>query len=146
MAQFEVFSKDLLQQHAPLTVTLLKRGIISLSRSSYVAMSQPEAVELLYDRGSQTIGVAPVVANSDHSCFVRQTPSAFLIGAVAFLTHYGLMREASYRWPAYLERGVLCVDLSEPGTWVTSNRARRPDRNEQNTQSAENQPMSNAGE
>ena len=47
----------------------------------------------------------------------------YVITAMAFLRFYDLTHDTSRRWPAHLTGGVLCIDLTTPGTPVTSNRA-----------------------
>jgi hypothetical protein len=44
-----------------------------------------------------------------------------------FTRYIGLDTSEARRWVPTLEEGILCIDLSEPGQKVTSNRRRAQD-------------------
>ncbi len=128
MPNFERYSKDLVPLKRDPWVTLQKRGAISLNQSAYVLLDRPGAVDLLYDADSMIIGLRKADVNERDVHFVRSPTGKeggpFVISAIAFMRYYDLALEASFRWPAYLDDGNLCIDLSRPGTVVTSNRAK----------------------
>ena len=129
MANFESFSRRMLTPKSEPYVTMQKRGTLSLNRTAYDAIGRPGSLELLYDREAQLIGLRPVSHDLPNAYHVRTaTPSPngpWVISATAFTKYYGIDTSRSVRWPAYLDGGILCVDLSTPGSPVTSNRARR---------------------
>jgi hypothetical protein len=53
----------------------------------------------------------------------------FIVSGTAFAKYYKIDTTVSRRWVAQLEGDILCIDLKEAGTEVTSNRstARRLD-------------------
>jgi hypothetical protein len=131
MANFEAFSRRMLPLKADPHVTIQKRGTISLNRSAFVALGEPSAVELLYDRDRSIVGLRPVDAKADDAYQVRRSsPSAsgpWVISAMAFTRFYDIDTTQSLRWSAYLDNDVLCADISEAGRPVSSNRARKPE-------------------
>ncbi|MGI8761390.1 MAG: hypothetical protein ACR2LF_08895 [Jatrophihabitantaceae bacterium] len=131
MPDFETFSRGLVPLKSQPQVTIQKRGAISLNKSAYVALDTPDAVELLYDRDKHIVGIRPVDARAGHAYPLRpSTRSAsgpYVISAMAFTKFYDIDTSVTLRWFAYVEDGVLCVDLCHEATPVTSNRARRPE-------------------
>ncbi len=132
MANFESFSRQMLTSRSDPHVTVHKRGTLSLNRSAYEAIGSPGSVELLYDRSARVIGLRPVAHDAANAAHVRAaSPSPngpWIVSAIAFTKYYGIDTVRSLRWAAYLDDEILCVDLSEPGLPVTSNRARaQPD-------------------
>ena len=131
MAQFERFSHDQVALKREPWATIQKRGTISLNRSAYVMLGSPGPVELLYDAESQIVGLRACNPRDREAVHFRsptgKDAGPFLLSAMAYLRFYGIAVLESRRWPAYLEDGVLCVDLRAPSLAVTSNRARRVD-------------------
>lgn len=128
MPQFETFTRSLVPLKREPHVTIQRRGTMSLNKSAHVALGSPAAVELLYDAGERIVGLRAVDPRADHAYMVRPTNAAngpFAISAMAFTKFYGIVTDRSLRWPAYLDDGVLCIDLNQQATPVTSNRARR---------------------
>ncbi|MGI8667345.1 MAG: hypothetical protein ACR2N4_15195 [Jatrophihabitans sp.] len=129
MPNFEVFT----QRASPLAgvalVTIQKRGTLSLNRSAFAALCEPEAVELLFDRTARVIGLRHTQPEAAHAHLVRKPAGRggpFVISAIAFIRFYAIDIDRSLRWQARLEHGVLCVELSSAATPVTSNRAAHP--------------------
>jgi hypothetical protein len=129
MAQFERFSHDQVALKRDPWVTIQKRGTVSLNRSAYVALGSPSAAELLYDTESQIVGLRECDPHDRDAVHFRsptgKDAGPFLLSAMAYLRFYGIAVVGSRRWLAYLEDGVLCVDLRAPSLPVTSNRARQ---------------------
>ena len=129
MASFEIFNRGLLTLKCEPHVTIQKRGALSINRSAFVALCAPDAVELLFDRRATVIGLRPVRPNADHAYPVRRSSRAdtgpWVISAMAFLHYYDIDLGKTRRWCAYLDRGVLCVDLNVEPTVVQSNRTPR---------------------
>jgi hypothetical protein len=104
-------------------VTLQKRGAISLNASAHRALGAPPSVELLYDRVQRIIGLRPVDPGVPNAYPVRPATTAsgpFVVSAMAFTRYYEIDTTVTRRWEAYVEDGVLCVDLtSEPTARAT---------------------------
>jgi hypothetical protein len=126
MPNFEVFKKRMIPLQKQPYVTIQKRGTMSFNASAHAALGSPEAVELLYDPDEKVVGVRAVDAAVEHAYPLR-TPGnkerSFVLSGTAFTKYYGIDTTVSRRRKAYLEEDVLCVDLKEEGTVVTSNRS-----------------------
>lgn len=126
---FESFSRQMQTSKDEPCVTIHKRGTMSLNRPAYESIGFPASVELLFDRGAKMIGLREVPHDLPNAYHVRaSTPSPsgpWVISAIAFTKYYDIDTTHSKRWAAYLQDGILCVDLTSPGVVVTSNRARR---------------------
>ncbi|MGI8667346.1 MAG: hypothetical protein ACR2N4_15200 [Jatrophihabitans sp.] len=129
MPDFEVFTKRLVPLKKTPLLTIQKRGTISLNRSAFVALGEPDAVELLYDRDERVVGLRPVEAAMEHAYPVRSATAKgsgpYVISAIAFTKFYEINTDQSLRWQAHLVGDVLCIDLDSTATPVTSNRAQR---------------------
>ncbi|PZS17434.1 MAG: hypothetical protein DLM57_08420 [Pseudonocardiales bacterium] len=127
MTDFETFRKTLVPLKRDPTITVQKRGTMSLNKAAQVLLGAPAAVELLYDASARTIGLRPVSARADHGYCLRSSTGTdagpFVISAMAFLHFYDIYPEATLRWVAYLAGDVLCINLEDDATAVTSNRA-----------------------
>jgi hypothetical protein len=126
---FEVFTKRLVPLVKQAAVTIQKRGTMSVNRAAFVAMGEPEAIELLYDPTEKIIGMRPVPAETEHAYPVRAQSSKkedgpYLVAGTAFTRYYGIDTTVSKRWPVEMQDDVLCLDLKQQGTIVTSNRSR----------------------
>lgn len=128
MPKFETFTKHLVPLKRDPHVTIQRRGTMSLNKSAHVALGSPDAVELLYDCADRIVGLRPVDPRADHAYMVRPSTNAvsgpFAISAMAFTKFYDIDTTQSLRWAAYVDDGVLCINLNETATPVTSNRAR----------------------
>jgi hypothetical protein len=130
MPNFETFSRRMVPLKAEPHVTIQRRGAISLNRSSFAAIGSPDAVELLYDRDKRIVGLRPVPAQADNAYHVRPSSAApsgpLVISAMAFTKFYDIDTSITRRFDAYLDDGVLCVDLTQDGTPVGGNRRAKP--------------------
>ncbi|MFN2518031.1 MAG: hypothetical protein ABR604_03150 [Jatrophihabitantaceae bacterium] len=127
MTDFETFRKTMVALKREPTVTVQKRGTMSLNKAAQVMLGAPAAVELLYDATARTVGLRPVSARADHGYCLRSSTGhdtgPFVISAMAFLHFYDIYPDETLRWTAYLADGVLCINLDDPAVPVTSNRA-----------------------
>ncbi|MDX3190324.1 hypothetical protein PV458_18090 [Streptomyces sp. MN03-5084-2B] len=126
---FEVFT----QKMAPLarvpSVTIQKRGLMSMNRSAYALLGEPSAVELLFDSDEKVVGLRAVDETVPHAYPVRpqsknKETGPLLVAATAFTQYYGLDTTVSKRWVPVLKDNILCIDLKEPGAIATGNRGR----------------------
>lgn len=117
MPQFETFRKT----QTPFTkephVTIQKRGTITLNAAAHALLGSPAAVELLFDRDEQILGLRPVDASADHAVFVRpssRSPKApRVISAMAFVRHYDIDTTHARRWVARLDGEVLVIRIDD---------------------------------
>jgi hypothetical protein len=125
MPHFEVFRKRMVPLVKTPYVTIQKRGTMSFNKAAHAALGAPKAVELLFDPDERIVGVRGVDPSEPHAYAVRDQAhreTTFVISGTAFTGYYGIPTEISRRWSAYMDDGVLCIDLKQPGTEVTSNR------------------------
>jgi hypothetical protein len=125
------------RQRAPLseepTITIQRRGTLSLNAAAHSALENPEAVELLFDRSTRRMALRKAEPSTSHAYLVRplgKGGSTWLVSGQAFTRYYGIDSEKAMRWDAKLDSdGLLVVDLNDPGTEVTGNRkqAEEPD-------------------
>lgn len=126
---FEVFTKRMVPLIQQPYVTLQKRGTISMNRSAYHALGGPEAVELLYDHEASIVGFRAVEPTVEHAYALRamgarkEDSGTFMLSGTAFFKYYKIDTSEARRYPATMTDGVLCLDLSQEGTVVTSNRS-----------------------
>lgn len=124
---FEVFTKRMVPLANQPYVTVQKRGTISMNKSAHALLGDPDAVELLYDASAKVMGFRAVAETVEHAYAIRAmggkaASSTFMVSGRAFFRYYGVDTDEARRYPATFDDGVLCVDLSQPGTIVTSNR------------------------
>ena len=128
MPNFQTFSRSMLPLRAEPQITILRRGTISLNKSAHMALGSPAAVELLYDVDEQIIGLRPVDPRAKDAYVIREPTSGgkgpFVITAMAFTKFYGIDTSQSLRRIGFLDDGILCTNLRDAATPVTSNRAR----------------------
>lgn len=116
MPNFEAFSRRMLSLRDGPYITIHTRGTFSLNRSSFLALDEPAAVELLFDTGRNIVGLRRMEPRDERCYPVRTTSRSgngpWIISAMAFTKYYGIDLSVSRRWQAYLEDDVLCANLS----------------------------------
>ena len=125
---FEVFDKRMTPLAKAPSVTIQKRGVISLNKAAHDLIENAETVELLYDRERRVMALRAADDSSPHAYAVRngsrRGPGQAIVSATAFTAHYGIDTTATRRWKPFVEDGMLCVDLSQEGTVITGNRTK----------------------
>lgn len=115
MHEFEVFRKDGADARHEPVVTLQRRGMITLNGAAFQALEAPVAVELLYNREQQVIGMRAVDQRAANAHFVRPAArtglSQYVISASAYVRYYDIDTTEVSRWVGYLDGHTLCVDL-----------------------------------
>lgn len=128
MANFEVFTRRMVPLVKQPAVTIQKRGNMSVNRAAFVALGEPQAVELLYDPSEKIVGFRAVSAETEHAYPVRpqgqKEDGPYIVAGMAFTKYYGIDTSISRRWSASMQGDILCIDLKQEGTVVTSNRGR----------------------
>ena len=125
---FEVFDKRMTPLAKAPSVTIQKRGVISLNKAAHDLVANAETVELLYDRDRKVMALRAADDSSPHAYAVRngskRGPGQAIVSATAFTQHYGIDTTATRRWKPFIEEGILCVDLTQEGTVITGNRTK----------------------
>jgi hypothetical protein len=131
MPNFEVFTRRMVPLVKQPAVTIQRRGNISVNRAAYEALGKPEAVELLYDPDEKIVGFRPIPTTKDHAYPMRpqgqKEIGPYLVAGMAFTKYYGIDTTVARRWPAEMQGDILCVDLKQESTIVTSNRSASDD-------------------
>jgi hypothetical protein len=126
MPNFETFEKRRTPPASEPFVTLLRTGVISMNVVSYELLKRPAQIEFAYARAEKIVALRPVKERTQFSYPIRELKSGsggtFSVSAKAFLQFYGISIESSVRRIAYLDDGLLCLDLNDPGVDVTSGR------------------------
>lgn len=130
---FEVYEKGTAPVATTPTVTIQKRGLISLNRAAFTLAGEPEGVELLWDAERKAIALRPTDLNNQNAYPVRPQANnpdrgPWLIAGTLFTQYIGLETTDAYRWTPTLEEGMLIIDTSKPGAKATSNRRRAAER------------------
>ena len=124
MPNFEEFDRKQAGNPQVPSVTLTSRGAISFSFSAWELIGSPEAVKLLYDPDERIAAFKPAKKGERNAYVIRENRSVRTVMATAFCAHIGVKDSGeSRRWPLYVEDGIGCIDLKQPGDLVTSGRA-----------------------
>ncbi len=129
MPEFETFKKRMVPLTKSPYVTIQRRGTMSFNVAAHAALGSPEAVELLYAKDDQIIGVRAIDKSVEHAYPIRAvggnsgTASTFIVSGAAFTKYYGIDTTESKRYPAALVDDVLCLDLNA-GTVVVGARSK----------------------
>ncbi len=128
MPRFETFTKRMSPRSTEPYITIQKRGTMSINRASYELLGEPEAVELLFDRSDEVMGLRKVDRSSAHAYPLRGSgsrQSSFMLSGMAFTKYYGIDTSVARRYVAVLEAGVLQANLKGEFTEVVSNRSKK---------------------
>lgn len=121
---FEVFDKRKSSLNKAPTVTLQKKGILSLNGAAHALIGQSKSVELLYDSDRKVVALRP--SSEPHAYAFRATANAtgtVLMSLTAFTEYYGIDTSVSRRFKPYMEDGLLCIDLAGESTKIIGNRS-----------------------
>lgn len=124
---FEVFKKGSAPVSTVPSVTIQKRGLLSLNKAAAQMLTEgdkeeiPEGVELLWDSERRVIGIRPAPLTNPNAYPLRpqgqKASGPFLIAGTMFTKYIGLDTSAARRWVPKLEDDILIVDLNaESGT------------------------------
>lgn len=125
---FEVFDKRQAALGKAPSVTIQKRGLLSLNRAAHALIGAPDTIELLYDKDERVVGIRPVADDVPHGYTVRpqsntKATGPVIIAGTAFTQYYSIDTATSRRWTPTVHEGILCIDLKEPGTALIGNRS-----------------------
>lgn len=122
---WEVFDK----RHAPMkgtpSVTVQRRGILSINGPAHALINKAQVVELLFDPARGVMGLKP--ADPSPRTYELRNPSKTgqtLLSAVAFMDAYEIDTSVSRRYDPFVEEGMLCINLSGPSSEIHGNRSK----------------------
>jgi len=128
-SDFEVFKKRLVPLKNSPYVTIQRKGTMSMNLTAFQMLGSPRAVELMYSRERKVVGMRGVDPDTEHAYPIRamngDRNGPFILSGTAFARYYDIDTSIARRYAPTMERGVLMVDLSVPGTDVTGPRGRR---------------------
>jgi len=123
--EFELFTKRMVPLTRTPSVTIGKRGTLSLNKAAFASMGEPEAVELLFAKEERIIGIRPASGGEPHAYKVhknRRDDGPFLVTGTSFCKYYGINLDVSRRWKPTLDGSMMTIDLNGEGTEVRGNR------------------------
>ena len=125
--EFETFTRRMIPLVKKPFVTIQKRGTMSFNKAAHVALGEPEAVELLYDKKNNVMGIRAVDPSVTHAYPMRaqakKEVGPYIVSGSAFTKYYGIATGEARRFAAEVQDGILVVDLQhDEGQVVTSNR------------------------
>lgn len=127
---FEVFQKSSAPVSKVPTVTIQRRGLISMNRAAHGLIGAPDFVELLYEGERKIVGIRATTEDNPNAYPARPQSTAnnkgpIMVAGTVFTRFYDIPTEESRRWVVYVEDDILCVDLMKESQRVTSNRSGR---------------------
>lgn len=126
--KFRVFDKKAATLNKNPMATIQRGGHFSLNKAAFLALGEPETVEVLFAEEERVIGFRTVSSTSPRGFSVkpqgRKSPTTFMIAGQAFAKHYGLDVSIARRYGVEVnEEGVLMIDLNGPSIDVTGPRS-----------------------
>lgn len=122
---FEVFDKRQAPMRGAPSVTVQKRGIISINGPAHNFINAERVVELLFDRARRVMAIRP--AEPSAKTYELRKPSKSgqtLVSATAFMDAYDIDTSVSRRYEPFEENGMLCIDFNGNFTEVRGNRSK----------------------
>lgn len=109
------------------SVTIQRRGLMSINRAAYEGLGKPAGVVLLWDPEKRVIAMRPEPLTNQNAYPLRQQGSnnergPWLVAGTLFTQFIGLDTSEAYRWTPTFEDGLLILDISKPGSKATNNR------------------------
>lgn len=126
---FEVFDKRSAPMRGAPSVTVQRKGIVSINAPAHKMIDGAKVVELLFDPARRVMALRP--ADTSPRTYELREPSRSgqtLLSATAFMQNYGIDTSVSRRYEPFEEDGMLCIDFNGPSTEVRGNRRARSDK------------------
>lgn len=120
---FEVFDKRSAPMKGAPSVTVQRKGIVSINAPAHKLINEARVVELLFDPVRRVMALRP--ADPSPRTYELRSPSRSgqtLVSATAFMQTYDIDTSVSRRYEPFEEDGMLCIDFSGPSTEVRGNR------------------------
>ncbi|AXG12283.1 hypothetical protein [Intrasporangium calvum] len=126
---FELFEKGSAPVSSVPSLTIQRRGLMSLNDAAFKLLKEPLAVHFLWDSEQRLIGIRAAAPNDLNAYPTRRQNQAkgtgpVLIAGTLFTRFIGLDTTEARRWAPELRDDTLIVDLKVEGTRVISNRER----------------------
>ncbi len=124
---FEVFDRGAAPKPTHPFVTVQRRGLLSLNRAAYDLLGGPTAVQLLYSRARNIVGIRAGDPGDPRSYPLRvqgERGKTYLVAGAAFTQHYGIPTTEARRYQARLLGDMLTVDLNDDAPVVTGPRGK----------------------
>jgi hypothetical protein len=123
---WETFDKRSIPMIKSASVTIQAKGVLSLNAAATSGLDGTEAVELLYDKENNRIGLKPVDPTSPNAYPVRPVGkgNTHLVAGSTFLNYYKIPYGVPMRYNVKFEDGILVIDLNEEGRAAPSNRSK----------------------
>lgn len=130
---FKVFEKGSAPASTVPSVTIQKRGLISLNEAAQRMLDSPEAVQFLWDEDRRIVGLRAARLDEPNAYPARRQATGagregrgpVLVAGTLFTKFIGLDTSVAKRWVPKLEGDLLTIDLNEPGQAVVANRSKR---------------------
>lgn len=126
---FELFDKRLVPVSKAPSITIQKRGILSINKVAHDMIGAADTVELLYDREERIIAIRPTDGQSPHAYSIRpqsqRGTGQAILSATAFTQYYEIDTTVSRRWVPYESEGMLCIDLKGQSAEIRGNRSKK---------------------
>ncbi len=124
---FEVFDRGSAPKPTHPFVTVQRRGLLSLNQAARDLLGAPTAVQLLYSRARNVIGIRAGDPGDPRSYPLRaqgERGRTYLVAGAAFTQHYGIPTTEARRYQARMAGDMLTIDLNEDAPVVTGPRAK----------------------
>lgn len=122
---FELFDKRQAPMRGAPSVTVQKRGIISINGAAHALIDRAMVVELMFDRERKVMALRPAEPSTRSYELRKPSPSGqTLLSATAFTQAYDINTSVSRRFEPFVEEGMLCIAVEGPSTVVQSNRTK----------------------
>lgn len=120
---FEVFDKRSAPMKGAPSVTVQRRGIVSINAPAHKLINRAQVVELLFDPARRVMALRP--ADPSPRTYELRSPSKSgqtMLSATAFTQAYEIDTSVSRRYEPFEEDGMLCINFNGPSTEVRGNR------------------------
>lgn len=113
--KFEKFRRAKVTAGDTPIVAIHQRGIFAMNQAAFEALGSPQAVDLLFDRDEEVVGLKAAQRNDPDSYVVRQhTKYSYQVEGRSFLTYYELPKAVTgRRYSAKMVAGILEIDLRQ---------------------------------
>ncbi|MEW1982401.1 hypothetical protein AB0333_15955 [Citricoccus sp. NPDC079358] len=123
---FEVFDKRSAPMKGTPSVTVQRRGIVSINGPAHKLIKGAQVVELLFDKERRVMAIRP--AEPSARTYEMREPSKSgqtLVSAVAFMEAYDIDTTVSRRYEPFEEDGMLCINFNGPSIDIQGNRTKK---------------------
>jgi len=113
-AGFEVFDPRTAPSGREPSATIQQGGLIYFNLAAFVAMGEPEAVELLFNRQERIVALRPTNRKAARAYAVRRQRKGGVVTGQAFATFHGLDVSVARTYVPQLVEKVLYINLNRP--------------------------------